>query len=174
MIAIYYIRSIAGVVQDGDGKPPVMNDAGGHPRGSDLPQQTHRFRKHVHDEAKNPSSATSDTVQGGLERRRECARSPGCSRLLSVMPSIGRVLVAGSRVNAASADPGRRHRIAAPDSAGSVEELEKLVGGQARLSQDRRQRAALHYAVPRDDGHAPLPVPVHRMTALGPHMGEAD
>jgi hypothetical protein len=39
---------------------------------------------------------------------------------------------------------------------------------------DRRQRAALHYAVPRDDGHAPLPVPVHRMTALGPHMGEAD
>jgi len=59
-------------------------------------------------------------------------------------------------------------------SAGSVEELEKLVSGQARLSQDRRQRAALHYAVPRDDGHAPLPVPVHRMTALGPHMGEAD
>ena len=31
----------------------------------------------------------------------------------------------------------------------------KLVSGQARLSQDRRQRAALHYAVPRDDGHAP-------------------
>ena len=40
-------------------------------------------------------------------------------------------------------------RIAAPDSAGSVEELEKLVSGQARLSQDRRQRAALHDAVPR-------------------------
>jgi len=58
--------------------------------------------------------------------------------------------------------------------AGSVEELEELGRGQARPSQDRRQRAALHDAVLRDDGHAPLPVPVHSMTALGPHMGEAD
>jgi hypothetical protein len=38
------------------------------------------------------------------------------------MPAIGRALVAGSRVNGASADTGRRPRIAAPDSAGSVEE----------------------------------------------------
>jgi hypothetical protein len=72
----------------------------------------------------------------------------------------------------ATARSGDRH--AALHFAGSVEEFKELGRGQARLPQDRRQRAALHDAVQRDDGHAPLPVPVHRMTALGPHIDEAD
>jgi hypothetical protein len=68
-----------------------------------------------------------------------------------------------------------RSRQAAPGrGTDSIEELEKLVSGQGRLSQDRCQRAAFHHAVLRDDGHAAIRVPVHRMTALGPHMGEAD
>jgi hypothetical protein len=59
-------------------------------------------------------------------------------------------------------------------AAGSVEELKELGRGQARLPQDRRQSAALHDAVQRDDGHAPLAVPVYRMTALSPHIAETD
>src|SRR5215510_2138603 len=57
---------------------------------------------------------------------------------------------------------------------GLIEELEEFGRSQARLPQDRRQRAALHDAVLRDDGHPPLLVSVHRVAALGPHIGEAD
>jgi hypothetical protein len=55
-----------------------------------------------------------------------------------------------------------------------VEELEELVGSQARLTQDRGQGAALDGAVLRDNCQPAVRIPVDRMTALGPDMGEAD
>src|SRR5512146_15321 len=55
----------------------------------------------------------------------------------------------------------------------SVEELKELGRGKARLPQDRRERAALHHAVLRDDRNTALLVAVDRVAALGPHVGEA-
>jgi hypothetical protein len=46
-----------------------------------------------------------------------------------------------------------------------VEELEELVGSQARLTQDRGQCAALDGAVLRDNGHPAVRIPVDRMAA---------
>ena len=47
-----------------------------------------------------------------------------------------------------------------------VEELEELVGGQARLTEDRGQGAALDGAVLRDNGYLAMRIPSDRMRAF--------
>jgi len=103
-----------------------------------------------------PMSLADQRVRPGV--RRAVPPKAGGLALTPASGAAGAALdLTTAQLGNGSAHPRQRITRGPPalHSAGSVEELEKLVGGQGRLSQDRRQRAALHYAVPRDDGHAP-------------------
>lgn len=60
-----------------------------------------------------------------------------------------------------------------PSSPSLVKELEELLGGQACLTQDGGQGAALDRPVLRDYDNPAMIVPVDLMAAFGPDVGEA-
>jgi hypothetical protein len=55
-----------------------------------------------------------------------------------------------------------------------VGQFQELTRRQTCLPQDGSQRAPLHDATLRDNGHPASLIPVDRVAAPGPHMGEPD